>query len=95
MRDLEGIAEINGPRRAELQAERAANAERARIQNLDWRARVAERQRNLRHTPAPVSCRFAEVMSRPLCEGMADHQGKRVKPRCAEHGAVTRREPNS
>jgi len=25
MRDLEGIAEINGPRRAELQAERAAN----------------------------------------------------------------------
>ena len=25
MRDLQGIAEINGPRRAELQAERAAN----------------------------------------------------------------------
>jgi hypothetical protein len=49
MRDLEGIAEINGPRRAELQAERAANAERARIKNLDWRVRVAEAQRNLRH----------------------------------------------
>jgi hypothetical protein len=48
MRDLQGIAEINGPRRAELQAERIANAERARIHNLDWRARVAERQRNLR-----------------------------------------------
>jgi hypothetical protein len=48
VRDLEGIAEINGPRRAELQAERVANAERARLKNLDWRARVAEAERNLR-----------------------------------------------
>jgi hypothetical protein len=52
VRDLEGIAEINGPRRAELQAERAANAERARLKNLDWRARFAERDRNMQHARA-------------------------------------------
>jgi hypothetical protein len=40
--------EINGPRCHELRAERIANAERARLRNLDWRQRVAERQRNIR-----------------------------------------------
>ena len=34
MRDLQGIAEINGPRRVELQAERAATIERAAVRAL-------------------------------------------------------------
>lgn len=40
MRDLQGIAEINGPRLAELQAERAANIEKRRVA----RDRVREQQ---------------------------------------------------
>jgi hypothetical protein len=39
MRDLQGIAEINGPRRVELQAERAANIEVATAA-VEERARV-------------------------------------------------------
>jgi hypothetical protein len=51
MRDLAEIREMNGPRRAELQAERIANAERARLLNGDWRARFekSEADRARRH----------------------------------------------
>ena len=48
--------EMIGPRRAELEAERIANAERAVIANGDWKARfaVSQADRAKRHALAAV-----------------------------------------
>lgn len=65
--------ERNGPRWRELRAERIANAEQARLRNLDWRARVAERERDLRMKGiGHETCTAAAVAEGPALHSKPD-----------------------